>query len=80
MAQGPSPYISIDKSTYFVALDQKVGTLRVPRLARFDEEDFIPCTAIVWNDATFTPSDLEAACERFAAEDDVWSSGFLSRE
>ncbi|KAI1630071.1 amidotransferase [Exophiala viscosa] len=78
MAQGSSAFTSIGKSTYFVALDQKAGTLKVNRLTRFEEEDFVPCTAIVWNDATFAPSDLEAACERFAAEDDVWSSSFLS--
>lgn len=82
MAQGSSPFTSIGKSTYFVAIEQKAGTLQpllVKRLARYDE-DLIPCTAIEWTHATFAPSDLETACERFAAGDDVWSKSFLSRE
>lgn len=81
MAPESSITLSIGAHSYYILRDPK-ATLPSYLLKKLyvHHTDYIPTTAIDWQQETFSKHDLENTCGDYERKDDVWSRDFLSRK
>lgn len=73
-----NPVVSFNDQKYLLILTRTSLKFKQLSFLNTSHQDFVPITAIAWDQPKFTKDDLERICGEYEKADDVWCRTFLS--